>query len=274
MRKSGKAVNRPVDLFKNRYGGGKSKKIRRLFKPLSFLLILVIAFLGIRWSYLRIETSLDHGLILPIKHVYIRGTSNIPSNAIRKALYGRDASLLTLSRTRISRYLQRNNWFSSLTVVKRFPNTVILDIKERKPALLLICNNKKWLVDTKGYRFKQITTHSERYFLPSVYASSCFDLKSNYDLYSKLLFVRKQLGKFISVKRIDIIGKAIYYRAESGPVIVVPAHMNIKFIKKRINRLRSAWEHFSRKNEIGGIDKVSLVLKNQIVVQWNVKHGR
>ncbi len=110
--------------------------------------------------------------------------------------------------------------------------------------------------------------------MPSVYASSCFDLKSNYGLYSRLLFVRKQLGKFISVKRIDIIGKAIYYRSRSGPVIVVPAHMNIKSIKKRINKLRSAWEYFSRRNEIGSIDKVSLVLKNQIVIQWNVKHGR
>ncbi len=273
MLRSGKTVAKPVDLFRNKLiTKDKSRKAVRLSKFL-YLLLIVIAVFGIGFSYIKIQTALNNGLILPIRHIYIKGAKHISNFTIKKALHGRNASLLTLNRKSISKYLQKNSWFSSLTVIKRFPNTLILDVSERKPALVLLCNNKKWLVDTKGYRFKRIITHSERFLLPIVHASSCYDLKSNYNLYSRLLIVKKQLGKFISVKRIDIIGNAIYYESGKGPVVIVPVRMNIKLINKHIHKLSSFWKYYSRKNKIGNIDKISLVLNNQILIKWKVKHG-
>ncbi len=264
---------KPVDLFRSNHKKRKSGIL--IFKLTALLAVGLLIVLAVYRFYGYLSVSLNEGNIFPIKYIYIKGIGHMRANFIKTAFKNKDGSLLTLSRKRIKKQLQKSRWFENIAIDKRFPNTIIVKITERKPMAELICSKERWLVDKTGYAFKRLISKSEHYILPLIYSSSCFDLKKNKNFYTKLMFAKKVLETHFLIKRIDIIGKAVYYRLSSGPFVIVSTYQSKKLIEMHAKQLVNFWKNAEKEKKIGQIESISFVYKNQIVIRWKVsKYGK
>ena len=268
MRQKSRKINKkPVDLFRANY---KRKRKFPIFRLAAVLAIILAVLFLLYKTYDNIVSSLNKGEIFPIKHIYVEGAKHMKIGFIRTVFRGKDGSLLLMNRERIKGRLRQNRWFESAVIYKRFPDTVVIKIAERQPALELFCNKERWLVDKTGYAFKKLFSNSEHYILPHVYSSNCFDLKNNKNLYDKLMFTKKLLERYFTIKRIDIIGKAVYYRLNAGPSVVVSTGQSNYVIGRHVKQLVDFWKNAKKENKIKRISAISFVYKNQIVIRWKV----
>ena len=68
---------------------------------------------------------------------------------IRENGLNQPINIIKISENKISRNLSANPWVASVQVKRKFPNTILLDIKEREPIALVV-GKTTWGIDEQG----------------------------------------------------------------------------------------------------------------------------
>lgn len=126
----------PASRKKRKRGGGK-KAIRIIF--LTVILGLLIYY---GHAFFKIED------------VVVKGAGRLePSEVVAVAGVREGTSIWWISETNISKRLLLIPAVASVSVSRRLPATVVIEIREREPAAYLVCGETYWVVDREGVVF-------------------------------------------------------------------------------------------------------------------------
>ncbi|MGL6105814.1 cell division protein FtsQ/DivIB [Romboutsia sp.] len=123
----------------------KTKKRRKintgkLMIVLSLILMLVIG------SYAFLNSS-----IFDMKNIQIKGNDQIEDKAIVNSLgINNDKNIFMYSTKQLEEQLKENPYIESATINKKLPNTLKIQVKERKSVAILKCNDKYCYIDKSG----------------------------------------------------------------------------------------------------------------------------
>lgn len=136
----------------------KARKRKRLFITSA----LLISLLTVAWL-------LYSSNFFSVKEIRVKGNKNITDQQIiEKSGIKRDASLITLPSSKISNRLRKINWVQHAAVLKDWPDTVILEIIERKPIAYIQTDGSTYLVDKKGFIIDKRVNIQAGYTLPKI----------------------------------------------------------------------------------------------------------
>jgi cell division protein FtsQ len=111
--------------------------------------VLAVAFVALLAALLWIYTSTG---VLNVRNIEIKGNQKLDAGYL-ESLTGitSDTHLLKMDVKAVERALCSEPYIQSVSISRRFPATVILEIRERKPQGMIIQNGKYHLVDSSGY---------------------------------------------------------------------------------------------------------------------------
>ena len=111
--------------------------------------LLAAAFLASLAALLWIYTGTG---VLNVRHIEIRGNQQLDAGYL-ESLTGitPDTHLLKMDVKAVERALCSEPYIQSVSVSRRFPATVILEVNERCPQGMIVQNGKYHLVDSSGY---------------------------------------------------------------------------------------------------------------------------
>jgi len=103
-----------------------------------------------------------------IDQIEVRGTDHLTPDAVRAGLpIATGENLITADLDAAKLALRDEAWIATADVRRQLPSTLIVEIKEHAPALLVGFGDHNYLADAKGHPFKRATA-SERSDLPLV----------------------------------------------------------------------------------------------------------
>ncbi|MEW6067074.1 MAG: FtsQ-type POTRA domain-containing protein [Nitrospirota bacterium] len=106
--------------------------------------------------------------IFPIKNVLVDGNKHLSDEEIVElAGIKTNESLIKISNKEISRTLLESPWIKSVSIRKKFPDTLFLAVEEVEPLALLDVNGYLFLVDDRG-RFLEEFKDNPIPFLPVI----------------------------------------------------------------------------------------------------------
>ncbi len=131
------------------------KRPRRRARRLVGWLVLCTIAGGVLWLASRAVCGMGKNVILcdwdAIELVEVRGTVRLAANQVRAwAAVPLGAPLWATDGDQIVARLEGRPWIRSVTVTKRFPDTVIIDVTERVPTAVAETNRGRVLVDADG----------------------------------------------------------------------------------------------------------------------------
>jgi cell division protein FtsQ len=86
-----------------------------------------------------------------IEHVEVKGTVRLTERQVREwAAVPIGTSLWNLDGETIAARLDGRSWIRTVTVRKRFPHAVVLDVSERVPVAVAVTNRGRMLLDADG----------------------------------------------------------------------------------------------------------------------------
>lgn len=93
-----------------------------------------------------------------VSHYQVSGLKYLDSQyVIELAAVAKDQSLVTVSSKQIKQRMLRSPWVASVAVKKRLPNTLVLEVVERTPALRVITPTKStWVIASDGVWLGQL----------------------------------------------------------------------------------------------------------------------
>lgn len=104
----------------------------------------------------------------PVKNIMVSGNYHLEESEITETVNIRDgSSLVKLSLDELKARLKRNAWIKKVSLRKRFPDTIMVDVEEAVPRALLSLNGRIFLVDTGGNVLEEIEGESTS-FLPVI----------------------------------------------------------------------------------------------------------
>jgi len=152
-----KGYKAPLEARKNRLKR-KSGKIAREMVTVSILLgvVLVMGVLLVfsynyvlSSSYFRLEKTIVRGCEKTTEQDVISLSGLRPNQ-----------NILAVSMEGIARKIRANPWIEDVSVVREFPNRLIIEIRERKPIALLKKNESLFFMDNDGFIFKKLEGES------------------------------------------------------------------------------------------------------------------
>jgi cell division protein FtsQ len=86
-----------------------------------------------------------------LESVIIRGNKNIPNDIIISSLNADVGTpLFFISLSKIYNKLHENSWVKNIYVMRKWPNTIVIDIEEKIPFAIWQNEKKLFLIDTDG----------------------------------------------------------------------------------------------------------------------------
>lgn len=92
---------------------------------------------------------------LKLEDVQVRGHSRVTAQEVVSTgglVAGQ--SLLSIHPARVARRLEHHPWIRHAEVGRRFPATVVIDVREREPVALMLDDGRPWIVDSEGNAVK------------------------------------------------------------------------------------------------------------------------
>lgn len=148
--------------FKQRSAYWRGEKIVIFFKRSIIVLFIFIIFaVALLGAKLLVRA-------FPVKNILISGNYHLEESEIKDTINIRDgSSLIELSLDELKARLKRNAWIKKVSLRKRFPDTIMVNIEEAVPKALLSIDKKIFLVDTGGNVLEEIKDESTS-FLPVI----------------------------------------------------------------------------------------------------------
>jgi len=104
-----------------------------------------------------------------VKEIEVRGNKNLTDQyVIENSGIERDDTLFNLPFVKIKVRLQKLNWVYKAKVLRDWPDSVVLDIKERKPVAFIENDKGKFLVDEKGFVIDKLANLKAGARLPKI----------------------------------------------------------------------------------------------------------
>ncbi len=209
-----------------------------------------------------------------LKRVNVSGTTRLSTPEVMQAAeIAAGVSLLTLDISDLARRLEKHPWIRSASVYRRFPGTLLIEIRERQPKAVLAAG-KLFYVDEEGEFFSR-RTPGDGLDLPLLTGLTGEDLVSRRAEVRELvrsglalLGLMEKTGSdlkpgALSEMRIDL-GDGLTAITRSRRVIVFGKD-NIDGKLKRYNRLR---EHLVQARKWSGARLINLDFEDRALVRW------
>ncbi len=133
----------------------KAKKILR--KILVIIIVVLLIFI-----VAKIVKDISGVVLFPVKSVQIFGNKYVSSKDIMKIIgIGPSVSLLTLKSEKAEMLLMSDNRIESAVVVKVFPDTLKIYLKEKRAEFTLDYNGKRYVISNDGTILGKAVSNSD-----------------------------------------------------------------------------------------------------------------
>ena len=187
------------------------------------LLILSIFFIFLT-SYNPFNKYKNKSLIFPIKKIVIENNKVTDQIEILKSVeYLKEKNILFIDREKIGKNLSKFDFIESFRIKKIFPNTIKINLEEKKPVAIHFKKRKKFYISSKGELIDYIKFDEYKELL-EVFGEG-FNFKLFFDNLEKLKFPIKQIKSlyYFEIGRWDI-------NLKDGRVIKLPKEKYIESI--------------------------------------------
>ncbi len=120
-----------------------------LLKRSAVFAALAVAFVLVIWGIVALYRS----PLFLVEEVVVNGEDHLAAESVvASAAIPAETSLHRLPASEIEARLARDPWIRSVKVSRDYPHTVVIDIVERKPSVVVDAGGKElWVVSTDGY---------------------------------------------------------------------------------------------------------------------------
>jgi cell division protein FtsQ len=141
-----------------------ARAARRAAKVLAFALPVPLLAAGSWWAYGKLVDS----AYFNIAGISVTGEENLrEEDVIRLSGLKEGENLFSFSKDRVISGLKANPWIESASIDRKLPDKVVIEVKERQPAVL-VKTDALYLMDARGIIFKRYSTEDEGLDLPVV----------------------------------------------------------------------------------------------------------
>jgi cell division protein FtsQ len=142
---------------RSRDANGAKRSWLRMFLGVGGLLGLAGLCLGLVLLYHQLLTS-SYFCIKDIKNIEIDGTRRLsPEVILHLANLGRDTNLLAIRPGQVERALMTHPWIARAELTRKWPDRVVLHIRERQPVALVQMREDLFYIDRQGELFKPLS---------------------------------------------------------------------------------------------------------------------
>lgn len=129
--------------------------LRRLFVSIFALLVFAIVVAGAFQLYKTVSTH----PYFRIKTVAIGGTENLSSKKLLTTITPLlSGNIFTCDIKSATTYLEKNRWVESVSIHRRLPDSIVIELTEREPvAAVLADSGKRYLIDRHGFLLEEIS---------------------------------------------------------------------------------------------------------------------
>lgn len=133
------------------------KKSKKSF----FILILILLILGGTLYFLNKSSYFQ------IKDIQIEGNETIPSPDLENIIFQQltkkrffifsQSNIFFFSKSQAKKNILKKYLLEELKIKKKLPKTLIINLKERKPAIIWVTGEKNYFIDFQGYIVREIS---------------------------------------------------------------------------------------------------------------------
>ncbi|MBN2516155.1 MAG: FtsQ-type POTRA domain-containing protein [Deltaproteobacteria bacterium] len=256
-----------VETKKNKLKRRSGKIFREIAK--AFTLIITIGFIAFVMVYVYnciITTS-----YFELKGITVRGNERVTEKEVLAlADIEPQSNILTLNLKDISRSIETNPWVKDTAIGREFPDRLVIEVRERDPAALVLVDGNLYIMDWDGAVFKKFSNNDNVHLpiLNGIYKGGTVKR----DLMKKALV----LLNFISANRnfpgmehvSEIYGDEIYgfsLFAQGGLCL----QLGFENYGRKLERLKPVLMDLGRKNLATVYLSIDLTDHNNIVVKRN-----
>ncbi|MGB9755290.1 MAG: cell division protein FtsQ/DivIB [Desulfurella sp.] len=257
--------------FKNFKSYKKPKKNYSLIKR-KIILIIISAVLVVVFIYAAFKGLyfLKNAQESKIKYIYIKGNSIIDSKYLIKSLkINKDTKLNNQLKIDVYNELMKNPYIAQANVATIKPDTLYIDIKEKKPLCILEANNRKLMFSSNGQYMtddvnsQQINTNK----ILHIKMSNLTTQINNKSAVLGLIKLYKKLDKLEKISYISMEDNKFEVYFENG--IMVKANMFDCDYDKSAARLETIWQKLLP--DVKKIESVSICYPDRIIIKWKTK---
>ncbi len=205
-----------------------------------------------------------------LKYIYVTGNNIINSNYLISNLKIDDNTKLSKQlQIEVYNELRQNPFIDSANVAIIKPDTLYIDIKEKKPLCLIEFNNRQLFFADNGQYItdsidpKKINTNK----ILHIKMSNLTPQINNKSTVLDLVKLYKKLDKLEKISYISMEGNKFDVFLENG--IMVKADMKNCDYDKSMERLKMIWPKLMP--DIQKIESVSICYPDRIIIKWNTK---
>ncbi|MCD6223552.1 MAG: FtsQ-type POTRA domain-containing protein [Deltaproteobacteria bacterium] len=237
-------------------------------RPILKTIILILIFIIVIATLIAVDVALKRlPNILKVTHVYVKGVRVLSKDELFNDL-SINASLLKVNKDEIYNKLSRKRWVEKVRMTKIFPDTILIDIKEKKPYMMLKMKDKQYLLDKNGNiidLYHPLLPIDISKLLLIKQMNENINSKIYKDIYEQCKYIKNKLENISYVKLLS--NHYMVVNMHCGIDIAFdPSHNN----KIYIDNLNKVWNNLvTKKNNIYLVDAC---YKKVIVIKW--KKGR
>ncbi|MDR9500829.1 MAG: FtsQ-type POTRA domain-containing protein [Desulfurivibrionaceae bacterium] len=266
MRKRKSLYASPLNKRKTAQGAERHK----LYAMLAGLLLALGLFSMVGWG---VYAGLCHTTFFQVESIAVEGSGRFSADEIVSlAGLNNKSNLVAVSKKEIAEALQATGWIEKVEVQKKWPNTIVMVIHERKPVAMIQVDGVLSYMDSRGNLFVSLTAGDDldypvlQLIAPEILADSRA-MKGALDLLRYAGSGNPDLSRQnISQLVLDEEGSMTIYLADNPfPVILGKDKMWTKY--KRLTRVL-AWLYRERKfSTVAAIDME--YLEGRVLVKFN-----
>ena len=128
---------------RRRSRGSRESKIEGTGWDSPWSLVIVFFFLTSIFLFLRSP-------FFSVRNYVINGANRVPHEEIIARCSQKSANAFDLDLDKMEKAIQSSPWIKEVRCVRKFPDTIVIDVVERKPVVFAPVGGKIWLVDDEG----------------------------------------------------------------------------------------------------------------------------
>ncbi len=250
----GKSIKSIVETRKNRLKRRSGKIFQEIVR--ATLLISAVGMLALImvYSYSFIITT----SCFQLKNITVRGIEKTSEKEILNlAGIKSHSNILTLNLKEISRKIEAAPWVKDVSIGRELPDSLVIEVRERKPAALILVDKSLYIMDWNEELFKRFENSDDIHLpvLNGVYKNGIINknLMEEAMVFLKLLSSNRDFTKIQHISEIygdDVYGFSIF--TKSGLCL----QLGFGNYNRKLKKLKPVLIDLARKN----LDKVHLVV--------------
>lgn len=256
-----------VETKKNKLKRRSGKIFREIIKAVTLIITVgFIAFVMVYAYNCIITTS-----YFELKDITVRGNERITENEVLNlADIDPHSNILTLNLKDISRSVETNSWVKDTAIGREFPDRLVIEVRERDPAALVLVDGNLFIMDWDGEVFKKFSNRDNVHLpiLNGIYKGGTIKRNLTKKALTLLHFLSANRN-FPGIEHVsEIYGDDIY-----GFSLFVRGGLCLQLgfgdYERKLNRLKPVLTDLDQKNMDTVYLSIDLTDYNNIVVKRN-----